>query len=372
MNETHDIPSSGSAGGNRKRQSFRILSLDGGGIRGTFTAAFLEGVEDRLGMPVAGFFDMIAGTSTGAIIAVALAMGLTATDVVTMYRTFGRNIFTRRHRSWWRRLRDVPSNLILSRFDLDWDALLRSKYGSAALANAVEEVLGDHRLEAAQRRLIVPSVRTSLGRPIVFRTPHFENQDRDRHLTAVDVILATTAAPTYFPPHWIEDKHAEGQYVDGGLWANHPGLLAYSEAVRISRECRRSVDPRFTAEDVMVLSLGTGESPSAFRLPEGQAGVLRWAPHLLDLMMVSQSQGTHRMLRYLLPDARYHRINFIHESEGWELDAIEQLDVLIANGRSEARNMFNRIPPGFFHGDAPQFVPFPPATKHGAEPEPSR
>ena len=150
-----------------------------------------------------------------------------------------------------------------------------------------------------------------------------------------------------------------------------PIILGYSPMWRpraVARDCQRTVDPKFTAEDITVLSLGTGESPSAFRLPEGQAGVLRWAPHLLDLILVSQSQGTNRLLRYLLPNGRYHRINFTHCPEGWELDAVEKLGLLIANGRAEARNQFDRIPLGFFDGDAPEYVPFPPPKKHGADP----
>ncbi|WP_165253121.1 CBASS cGAMP-activated phospholipase [Paludisphaera soli] len=346
--------------GSQRRRCFRILSLDGGGIRGAFTAAFLEGLETRLGRPIATSFDLIAGTSTGGIIAVALAMGLSAGDVVRMYQEHGNAIFTRRRRSRMRWAMDFLPNAFLRKAGLDRDALWRSKYDAAALAHAVDTVLEGKTLEKAQHRLIVPSVRTSLGRPIVFRTPHVPNQDRDRHLSARDVILATTAAPTYFPPHWISDPHAEGQFVDGGLWANHPGMLAYVEAIRISQVCRRPEDVPFTPDDILVLSIGTGESPSAFRLPESKAGVLSWAPHLLELMMTSQSQGTHRMLRYLLPDGRYHRINFAHCGAGWELDAVGNLGILIANGRSESRNMIGQIPAQFLDGVAPPYVSFPP------------
>jgi patatin-like phospholipase/acyl hydrolase len=368
MSQTNEAPPPAGLEASQRRRRFRILSLDGGGIRGAFTAAFLEGLEARLGRPLATSFDLIAGTSTGGIIAVALAMGLTAGDVVKMYQEHGRAIFSRRSRSRTRRALDLLPNLILRKVGLDWDALWRSKYDAAALAHAVDTVLEGKTLGDARHRLIVPSVRTSLGRPIVFRTPHVPDQDRDRHLTARDVILATTAAPAYFPPHWVSDPHAEGQFVDGGLWANHPGMLAYVEAIRISQAGLRPDDVPFSPDDILVLSVGTGESPSAFRLPESKAGVLAWAPHLLDLMMTSQSQGTHRMLRYLLPGGRYHRINFAHCGAGWELDAVGNLEVLIANGRSESRNLMGQIPAQFLDGVAPPYVKFPPPVPSARAP----
>jgi patatin-like phospholipase/acyl hydrolase len=298
------------------RRRFRILSLDGGGIRGAYSAAFLAGLEDKLGHPISRSFDLIAGTSTGGIIAVALAMGRTAEDVVKLYEEHGKAIFTRGPRSLLRKALEWPANRILRRIGLDCDELRRPKYDPKALADAAREVLEDKTLEDAEYRLIVPAVRTSLGRPIVFRTPHLPGQDRDRHLKAVDVILATTAAPTYFPPHSIKDPHAPGQYVDGGLWANNPGLLAYLEAVRISEKGLRDEEAQFKADDVMVLSIGTGETPSLLRMDEATAGVLGWARHLLDVMMNSQSQGTVRALRYLLPEDRFSRIDFVHCGAG--------------------------------------------------------
>jgi uncharacterized protein len=301
---------------------------------------------------------MIAGTSTGGIIAVALALNVTANDTLAMYESHGGSIFTRRSTRKWRKILDFIPNLVLSRMDLDWDALWRSKYEAGALANAAKEILGDTTIESAKRRLVIPSVRSSLGRAMVFRTPHLEGQIRDRHLTAVDVILATTAAPTYFPPYWIKNEAAQGQYVDGGLWENNPAMAAYVEASRIARECKREVDAQFTPDDVMILSIGTGETPTSFGMSEVRSGVIAWAPRLLNLMMLSQSQGTNRMLRYLLPEKSYHRINFVHCGDGWALDSVAKLDLLIANGRAEARNHLSGIPPAFWSDEAPPFVPY--------------
>jgi uncharacterized protein len=357
MTHASDEVPQGSAGKpDGRRRPFRILALDGGGIKGAYTAAFLAGLDTLLGKPIATYFDMIAGTSTGGIIAVALALDVSAKDILSMYEAHGGSIFTRRSRRWWWKMLDLIPNLALSRMRLDRDALRRSRYTAEAMASAARRILGDTTLESAKRRLVVPSVRTSLGRSMVFRTPHFEGQVRDRHLSAVDVILATTAAPTYFPPHWISNEAAQGQYVDGGLWANNPALVAYVEAARIARECTRDVDPQFTPDDIMILSIGTGETPTSFRMNEVRSGVIAWAPHLLSVMMLSQSQGTNRMLRYLLPEENYHRINFVHCGDGWALDSVEKMEILVANGRAEARNLFSRIPPAFWRDEAPPFV----------------
>ncbi len=123
-------------------------------------------------------------------------------------------------------------------------------------------------------------------------------------------------------------------------------------------ECRRDVDPHFTPHDIMILSIGTGESPMAFRMNEVRSGVIARAPHLLNMMGLAQSQGTNRMLRYLLPEKSYHRINFVHCGDGWALDSVQNRDLLIANGHAEARNLFSRIPPGFWSDEAPVFVPY--------------
>lgn len=200
----------------------------------------------------------------------------------------------------------------------------------------------------------------TVGRPIVFRTAHLPDQIRDKHLSAKDVILATTAAPTYFPPHRIENRVQPGQYVDGGVWANHPGLLAFTDAMRISKlapsvkECYSI--PTFDLKDIHLFSIGTGESPSAFELPAKKAGLKLWLPRLVDYILTTQSQGTHFVLRHLIHSGNYHRINFAHVD--WKLDSVERLQMLIDLGHCEARNLFSRIPPQFFGTKSDPFEQF--------------
>jgi patatin-like phospholipase/acyl hydrolase len=347
---------------------FKILSLDGGGIRGAFTAAFLEGIESILRdagkleehESVASYFDLIAGTSTGGIIATSLAMGSDAAAILKMYQNHGGKIFSRQKRGWIRKTCQFLPNRIIKWFGHDTDALIRPKYATEPLRNAIQECLGDQTLRSAKHRLIVPSARTTVGRPIVFRTPHIPNQIRDLDLSATDVILATSAAPTFFPPYRISNSVQPGQFVDGGVWANHPGLLALTDALRISdlkdNDKNQCGIPNFDRSQILLMSIGTGITPSSFNVDSKSSGLLRWMPKLVDYLLTSQSQGTHYILRHLIPEANYHRIDFFHD--GWKLDDASRLQMLIDIGHSEARNMFVRIPSVFFEDRATKFIPF--------------
>lgn len=214
------------------RRPFRILSLDGGGIRGAFGAGFLACLEERLQCRVSEFFDLIAGTSTGAIIAAAVAMGEPASRIKQFYRERGSVIFRRPWErpapSLWeglkRSVRRAPiwcANRRLRRFGIDYDWLLHPKYDGDELRRSLVEVFGEHTLEAVRRsRLVIPSVDLTRGHTVVFKTPHMPGLVRDRRYRIVDVLLATTAAPTYLPHATIGNGSA---YVDGGIWANNPG-----------------------------------------------------------------------------------------------------------------------------------------------------
>jgi patatin-like phospholipase/acyl hydrolase len=174
---------------------------------------------------------LIAGTSTGGIIAVALAFGEPCGRIRDFYSEHGPGIFSRREKL------SVPSqfkpfawlaNKLLGRYKLDVDAIRQSKYDGKRLKEALDEVFGSRTLEEAKTRLIIPSVDLTSGKTVVFKTPHQPNFIRDRHFLAVDVVVATTAAPTYFPHGVMKPGTA---YIDGGVWANNPSMAAYVEAI---------------------------------------------------------------------------------------------------------------------------------------------
>jgi len=354
------------------KQEFRILSLDGGGIRGAFIAACLARLERELNQPVIDYFDLVAGTSTGGLIALALALGERAEKILSLYKQHGKKIFTRRpplHFPFLAKLCLKKPVLTLikkivrvSDFDVDWlcnldvDWLRQTKYDQEALRSALTEVFGNRTLEEAKCRVVIPSVNLTAGQTVVFKSPHQPNFIRDRHISAVDVALATSAAPTYFPPAVIEEGSA---YSDGGLWANSPSVVAYVEAIKIRELCNRpGIDPQFDISNISMLSIGTGEFRQFFKPSEEGLGLYWWGRRIFDLMSVSQSQGTDFQMQYVL-GKRYYRVDFEMPDGSWALDSVEPLLELIHIGEQKAVEHWAKLQPLFFSTKANPYQPFP-------------
>jgi hypothetical protein len=234
-----------------KDRPFRILSIDGGGICGILPASVLAELEARYlnGQSIGEYFDLIAGTSTGGIIALGLARGLTAAAVRDVYVDRGGLIFppVSRIRRLWRgirRLQRYPSE----RKPLQ-DELLR--------------IFGDTAFGEAKTRLCIPAFEGRHGEPWIYKTPHHPDYKRDRHASMVTVGLATAAAPTFF-----EALSNNGYLMlDGGLWANNPVMNALVDALTCFDIDRRQV---------RILSLGCGET--AFQVSDAKArgGIWHW------------------------------------------------------------------------------------------------
>ena len=202
----------------------RILSVDGGGYLGLATASFLNAVEQRTGVRCADRFDLFCGTSTGAIIALALACGMSAEEVKDLYIGMGTKVFPPPpiHERVWPLLQ-VPRSVFKALHDTE------------PLRRALTEAFGDRTLgdlRQAGRKVLVTAFNVTSGRPTIFKTDHSDGlKDHDRLLVR-DVALASSAAPKYLP--LVELTHpstgAVERYCDGGLVSNSPALLAYAEA----------------------------------------------------------------------------------------------------------------------------------------------
>jgi uncharacterized protein len=231
---------------------YRVLSLDGGGIRGLYTAVLLRGLTAQFaqqqGLPdteeydLGRQFDLIVGTSTGAILATALAAGVPLSKVVALYLEKGREIFQD----------PVPNK---KRDVLVWSA--RNSLGAAndpaALQAALDDVFKIETLgELYTRRgigLCIPSVDAETLKAWVFKTPHLPRLQRDTHRRLSDVCMASAAAPLIFPlkriprPGKAAAASAErtNWFIDGGLWANNPSLVALTEALTTAAEDRQII-----------------------------------------------------------------------------------------------------------------------------------
>jgi patatin-like phospholipase/acyl hydrolase len=204
-----------------ENQNFQVLSLSGGGFRGLYTAKVLADIEDEINAPIGTRFDLIAGTSVGGILALAIAMEIPAQRIVDLFVNHGSEIFERQWLGFKRRWPFIGGRLSIL-------GLYRSLYSSAPLKRLLscKDLFGDHLLGECHHPVIIPAINYSSGKPVIFKTPHHPDFKRDHKLKLVDVALATSAAPAYFPRHWLNNN----QYVDGGLYANAPGLLGLHEA----------------------------------------------------------------------------------------------------------------------------------------------
>ncbi|QEG22111.1 CBASS cGAMP-activated phospholipase [Mariniblastus fucicola] len=337
---------------------FQILSLIGGGIRGAFVTSYLKELEQKLGRPIADCFDLIAGTSTGGIIAAGLAFGLSADEMHQFYVDYGASIFTERepyrakgHSRFW-----FPAMnwIFKKRTGGSLDAAFRARYCPHALENSFRKGFGDHTLgDIKCTRLIMPAVNLTKGEPHVFRSTHLPKAVHDKDIRIAEAVIATTAAPTYFPHRQIGDN----AFVDGGVWAADPSMLAIAEAIRI-QQFEKQQDPAasIVTNDIHLLSVGTGRAEFSLSPPGDDAGILFWASRIADVMGTSQSQGVHLPLKFFLGD-RYRHVNFRME-EKWGLDDVENIPKLFAMGEQRAEETFDAINEEFLQHTTPCFVPF--------------
>ena len=286
----------------------KILSVDGGGIRGVIPATVLVELEQRMQRPVAELFDLVAGTSTGGL----LALGLTkpgangspaysAAEMLALYEREGQAIF---HRDLWHRVTALEN-------------LLEEKYPSGGIERVLGECFGDTMLSDALTEVLVTSY------DIERRTPFFFRRSRARERVGWNwqmrqAARATSAAPTYFEPAKLEVAGGEDYYalIDGGVFANNPAMCAYAEA--------RTLWP--DEEDFVVLSLGTGELTR--RIPYDDAkgwGLAMWAQPLLGVVFDGVSDTVDFQLGRLCRDeqnrlSRYLRLQVRLDEGSDDLD----------------------------------------------------
>ena len=254
----------------------RILSIDGGGILGLIPAMILAEIEARAGRPTADMFDMVAGTSTGGIIACAVASGLPARDVVALYRGRGRQIFSR-----------SPGHRLGTGFGL-WGP----QYGAKGIEASLAAVFGDRKLSDCPMELLVPAYDIEARTPVLYKSAKARDYGwRDYYLR--DVCRATSAAPTYFPPACIRSlANDEAALVDGGLYANNPSACALAQAAKSGR-----------LDDVVLVSLGTGQIERPYLYDVARRwGLAKWVRPLLDCMFDGQADTAAHQCRSLLGD----------------------------------------------------------------------
>ena len=276
-------------------QPFQALALTGGGYRGLFTAQALLAIEEHLGEPIGRRFDLVCGTSIGGIVALAVAFEVPMSRVVEVFQQFGEKIFPPyRH----------PTTATGKLLDA-WRHRNKPRYASAPLREAITALIpADRTLGDALHPLAIPAVNVTTGKQQVFKTRHVEAWTRDWKFKAVDVALATAAAPTYFELAKIESN----LYVDGGLFANAPDLIATHEAEHF-----------FDVPSAALRLLSIGTTTQAYSIASSagrQFGILDWMTNqrLFSVIISAQQQFVGQLVEHRLKE-RYVRIDHLAADE---------------------------------------------------------
>ena len=283
---------------------YRILSFDGGGVRGVYTAVLLE----RIRRQVPEYLDDIhlyAGTSTGALIALGLADGRTPATAIEMYRQLAAAAF---HRPFARKLATL------------W-GLIGARYHNAALQGIVQQLFGDKTLQDLGQRgrhVLVASfdLKGEVAGQTTWKPKFFHNfagGDSDGAEKVADVALRSAAAPTYFPVF--------GRFIDGGIAANDPSMAALAQALDAETGGQQ-------LPDIRLLSLGTGWMPRYVQGKNHNWGILQWISPLISILLDSSQGVAHYQCQRILGTQQYRRLGPTLPQR-INLDDVDQIDYLI-------------------------------------------
>lgn len=299
---------------------YRVLSIDGGGIRGVIPAVLLQYIEDKSGKRIADLFDLIVGTSTGGILAAGLTVPRSggvpkhsAKDMLELYTDQGRDIF---ERSFWRGITSLGGTI-------------DERYDHKPLEKLLKQYLGDATLTDCVVPIVVTSYDIERRKPYFFKTSRArKNKNRNHYLR--DVARATSAAPTYFEPKEVKSlakKPTRRALIDGGVFVNNPAMCAYVEAISLEA----------TPNEIMIASFGTGIATRKIEYADAKDwGALGWVRPIISVMMDGEADAADYHLRQLLPDdstgndQRYFR---------FDTDLDLALDDLDATGSGNIRNL---------------------------------
>lgn len=273
-------------------KAIRILSIDGGGIRGIIPATILIRVEELLryysgnaNAHISDYFDLVAGTSTGGVLTSlylcpefkgSMQSKYSAKDILNLYVQEGPNIFQR----------SILNNL------KGGFGLVGPKYIPNQLEILLKKYLGDYHLEDLVKPCLIPAYEITRGQAIFFNQMNAYRDPSINYLVR-DIVRATTAAPTYFPVAKIGNQVDEALVlIDGGMFANNPALCAYIES------CKFPCQP--SPKDIMILSLGTGSKEISYSYEEAKGwGDLQWAIPVIQIYGSAASQTVNHQLERL-------------------------------------------------------------------------
>lgn len=327
---------------------FRVLSLDGGGIKGTYTASVLASLEKMTGKKIREHFDLIVGTSTGGIIAVALGLDVPVEEIMRLYTEHGAEIFPHSDTGWVGKIKEK------------WRHVRGPKHCQEVLKSLVDEKLGQRLFGESKTRLVIPAFDAVRGKTQLFKTAHAPAYLQDYKRLASTVALGTSAAPTYYPAY---TDSSGACFLDGGVWANSPVMVGLLEATCVLKRPIEQVD---------LLSIGTTQAPFDVSRAKRNGGGAQWNIGLIDLLTEAQVDAALGQAR-LMTDNRMVRIDTITRPGRFSLDNSREINDLMALGEQAARQHERQISERFLSVKVEQFVPcYPVATPHASDYCPER
>lgn len=302
--------------------TFKILSLDGGGIRGLLTAVLLHELEKSLEEPLHTYFDLLAGTSTGSILACGIASGIKTEKIIDLYMEEGRTIF--------------PGS-----FNKNMNRLLRTfsqgvsapKYSDKGLKKVLSKVFGEKKFGNLNTRTLVTAYDVLNRDAIVFKSfkAPFDK------LYIWEVCKSSASAPTYFPAHVMKISRSKVPLIDGGVVANNPTACAISEAIVISKKKNLQV----SHEDIIVASFGTGEMTRPITIDESREwGALEWAVPIIDVLFDGAEDATNYISKQIVGEQNYFRFQTKLDSAYDDMDNADliNLNALVSKAESYLKN----------------------------------
>ena len=291
---------------------YRVLSLDGGGLRGLITVRMLEQLVDD--PEIAGWLDqvdLIAGTSTGGIIALGIAAGKPLSELAALYHSKGQAIFDD---SIWDDIKDMGK-------------IIGADYSSKVLKQELKAIFGTTKLGKLQKKVAITAfdLDNEAGSKRTWKPKIFHNYSgpgSDGRYSAANVALYTSAAPTYFPS-------VDG-YIDGGVFANNPSMVALVQAI----SKKNTPQERAQLDEVVLLSIGSGISLKYIKEKKLDWGYAQWAKPMLEVLMDGVAGISDYQCQQLLDD-RYHRLQVTFgKKEKIDMDNVKKISRMDEIGRT--------------------------------------
>jgi len=327
----------------------KILALDGGGIKGLMTAIVLRDIERQLPGAekvdldktniIKDHFDLVAGTSTGSILAAAICTGRSLNNIIELYEEKGGEIFQPNLKLW--------GNRVLRTFS---QGVSHPKHSDKGLAKELKAEFSNGRGEIKlgskliKTPLLIQAFDATLHEPIVFKSHHCDDKS-DKSLNLWEVVKASASAPTFFPSHSLRyrDHDKPHAMIDGGVFANNPSMIALSEAFSLGWDKK---------EDILLVSLGTSEEiAEGISAKKGkELGAMEWALPLIGIFMGGASRHVHSLAKRVLGSSgnegsKYLRFQmFTEEDIPMDEAATKDIDVM----KELAQSYINGFP-----GDTP-------------------